>query len=77
VDLAGRQVLEPCPRRVGEVQGEVAGDDLFTGGPSHRHILRHYKKDSVEIRLAFSSLISLYGFFSLWSLRKYGVLLVP
>jgi hypothetical protein len=31
VDLAGRQVLEPRPRRVGEVQGEVADDDLVTG----------------------------------------------
>jgi hypothetical protein len=34
VDLAGRQVLEPRPRRVGEVQGEVADDDLVTGGPA-------------------------------------------
>jgi hypothetical protein len=32
VDLTGRQVLEPCPRRVGEVQGEAADDDLVTGG---------------------------------------------
>jgi hypothetical protein len=32
VDLAGRQVFEPRPRRVGEVQGEVADDDLVTGG---------------------------------------------
>jgi hypothetical protein len=37
----------------------------------------HYKMDSAEIRLTFSSLISVYGFFSLWSLCKYGVLLVP
>jgi hypothetical protein len=28
-------VLEPRPRRVGEVQGEVADDDLVTGGPAH------------------------------------------
>jgi hypothetical protein len=27
VDLTGRQALEPRPRRVGEVQGEVADDD--------------------------------------------------
>jgi hypothetical protein len=34
MDLAGRQVLEPRLRRVGEVQGEVADDDLVTGGPA-------------------------------------------
>jgi hypothetical protein len=34
VDLAGRQVFEPRPRRVGEVQGEVADDDLVAGGPA-------------------------------------------
>jgi hypothetical protein len=34
MDLAGRQVLEPRTRRVGEVQGEVADDDLVTGGPA-------------------------------------------
>jgi hypothetical protein len=34
VDLAGRQVLEPRPRRVGEVQGEVADDDLIAGSPA-------------------------------------------
>jgi hypothetical protein len=34
VDLAGRQVLEPRPCRVGEVQGEVADDDLIAGGPA-------------------------------------------
>jgi hypothetical protein len=32
VDLAGRQVLEPRPRRVGEVQWQVADDDLIGGG---------------------------------------------
>jgi hypothetical protein len=32
VDLTGRQVLEPRPGRVGEVQGEVADDDLVAGG---------------------------------------------
>jgi hypothetical protein len=35
VDLAGRQVLEPRPCRVGEVQGEVADDDLVAGGSAH------------------------------------------
>jgi hypothetical protein len=30
---------------------------------TNRHILWHYKKDSAEIKLAFSSLISVYGFF--------------
>jgi hypothetical protein len=34
VDLAGRQVLEPRPRRVGEVQVEVTDDDLVGGGPA-------------------------------------------
>jgi hypothetical protein len=34
VDLTGRQVLEPRPGRVGEVQGEVADDDLVTSGPA-------------------------------------------
>jgi hypothetical protein len=34
VDLAGRQVLEPRSRRVGEVQGEVTDDDLVGGGPT-------------------------------------------
>jgi hypothetical protein len=34
VDLAGRQVLEARPRRVGEVQGEVTDDNLVGGGPS-------------------------------------------
>jgi hypothetical protein len=34
VDLAGRQVLEPRPRRVGEVQGEVADNNLVAGGPT-------------------------------------------
>jgi hypothetical protein len=43
---------------------------------TNRHIL-HYKKDSAEIRLAFSSLISVYQFFSLWSRCEYGVLLGP
>jgi hypothetical protein len=33
VDLAGRQVLETRPRRVGEVQGEVTDDNLVSGGP--------------------------------------------
>jgi hypothetical protein len=32
VDLTGRQVLEPRPGRVGEVQGEVADDDLVISG---------------------------------------------
>jgi hypothetical protein len=32
VDLAGRQVLEPRPRRVGEVQGNVTDDNLVGGG---------------------------------------------
>jgi hypothetical protein len=32
VNLAGRQVLEPCSRRVGEVQWQVADDDLVGGG---------------------------------------------
>jgi hypothetical protein len=32
VDLAGQLVLEPRPRRVGEVQGEVADDNLVAGG---------------------------------------------
>jgi hypothetical protein len=32
VDLAGQQALEPRPRRVGEVQGEVADDDFVAGG---------------------------------------------
>jgi hypothetical protein len=31
VDLAGRQVLEPRPCRVGEVEGEVVDDDLVAG----------------------------------------------
>jgi hypothetical protein len=31
VDLAGRQLLEPRPRRVCEVQGDVADDDLVAG----------------------------------------------
>jgi hypothetical protein len=34
VDLAGRQVLKPRPRRVGEVQGEVADDNLVASGPA-------------------------------------------
>jgi hypothetical protein len=34
VDLAGRQVLEPRPRRVCEVQRQVADDDLVGGGPA-------------------------------------------
>jgi hypothetical protein len=34
VDLIGRQVLEPRPRRVGEVQRQVADDDLVGGGPA-------------------------------------------
>jgi hypothetical protein len=32
VDLAGRQVLESRPCRVGEMQGEVTDDDLISGG---------------------------------------------
>jgi hypothetical protein len=32
VDLAGRQVLEPRPCRIGEVQRQVADDDLVGGG---------------------------------------------
>jgi hypothetical protein len=32
VDLAGRQVLKPRPRRVGDVLGEVADDDFVAGG---------------------------------------------
>jgi hypothetical protein len=32
MNLAGRQVLEPCPHRVGEVQRQVANDDLGGGG---------------------------------------------
>jgi hypothetical protein len=34
VDLAGRQVLQPCPRQVCEVQRHVADDDLVGGGPT-------------------------------------------
>jgi hypothetical protein len=34
VDLVGRKVLEPRPRRIGEVQGEVADDDLVAGSPA-------------------------------------------
>jgi hypothetical protein len=34
LDLASRQVLEPRPRRVGEVQGEVTDDNLVGGGQS-------------------------------------------
>jgi hypothetical protein len=34
VDLAGRQMLKPRPRRVGEVQGQVADDDFVGGGPA-------------------------------------------
>jgi hypothetical protein len=34
VDLVGGQVLEPCPSRVAEVQGQVADDDLVAGGPA-------------------------------------------
>jgi hypothetical protein len=34
VDLAGRQVLEPRPCRVGEVQGEASDDNLVSGGPA-------------------------------------------
>jgi hypothetical protein len=34
VDLAGRQVLEPRPRLVGEVQGEVTDDNLVGGSPA-------------------------------------------
>jgi hypothetical protein len=33
MNLAGRQVLEPCSRRVGEVQRQVA-DDILVGGGS-------------------------------------------
>jgi hypothetical protein len=36
---------------------------------TNRHILWHYKKDSAEIRLAFSSLISVYGFFTMVALQ--------
>jgi hypothetical protein len=32
VDLAGRQVLEPCPGRVREVQWQVAGYNFVGGG---------------------------------------------
>jgi hypothetical protein len=32
VDLAGRQLLEPRPRRIGDVQWQVADDDLVGGG---------------------------------------------
>jgi hypothetical protein len=32
VDLAGRQMLKPRPRRVGEVQRQVADDDFVGGG---------------------------------------------
>jgi hypothetical protein len=32
VDLACRQMLKPCSRRVGEVQGQVTDDDLVSGG---------------------------------------------
>jgi hypothetical protein len=32
VNRAGRQVLEPCSLRVGEVQRQVADDDLVGGG---------------------------------------------
>jgi hypothetical protein len=31
MSLAGRQVLEPRPRRIGEVQRQVADDDLIGG----------------------------------------------
>jgi hypothetical protein len=34
VDLACGQVLEPCPGRIAEVQGQVADDDLVAGGPA-------------------------------------------
>jgi hypothetical protein len=34
MDLDGREVLEPRPRRVGEVQGEVTDDNLVGGGPA-------------------------------------------
>jgi hypothetical protein len=34
VDLAGRQVLEPRPCRVDEVQGEVTDDNLVGGSPA-------------------------------------------
>jgi hypothetical protein len=34
VDLTGRQVFEPRPRRVYEVQWQVANDDLVGGGPA-------------------------------------------
>jgi hypothetical protein len=32
VDLAGRQMFKPRPRRVGEVQGQVTDDDLVGDG---------------------------------------------
>jgi hypothetical protein len=32
MNLAGRQVLEPCSRRVGEVQRQIGDDDLVGGG---------------------------------------------
>jgi hypothetical protein len=32
VYLSGQQVLEPCSRRVSEMQGEVADDNLVAGG---------------------------------------------
>jgi hypothetical protein len=32
VNLAGRQVLEPCSRRDGEVQRQIVDDDLVGGG---------------------------------------------
>jgi hypothetical protein len=32
VDLAGRQMIKPRPRRVGEVQRQVADDDFVGGG---------------------------------------------
>jgi hypothetical protein len=32
MNLAGRQVLKPRPRRVGEVQRQVADDDFVGGG---------------------------------------------
>jgi hypothetical protein len=34
VDLAGGQVLEPCPGRIAEVQGQVADDDFVAGRPA-------------------------------------------
>jgi hypothetical protein len=34
VDLDGRQVLEPRPGCIAEVQGQVADDDLVAGGPA-------------------------------------------